>query len=242
MNPPATGTAAKAKAASKKQSVTRDKLDAVREHIASRVIGQQQLVDGMLVCLLSDGHLLVEGMPLLFVAAVIGTLGTILSVYKLLHNTFLGQLRLEHEQIREVPWSMMIPMLILSLIVFITGFMPGIVLDWVATAQAAMGLPQLAHSLGGVESAQGGLDMIWVVSILLGGFGVGAAAEESVDLQVVGRIDPPEALIRGGVFEGRSSNHVTRRLSATPAFLTGFPFSTIRKKAVRSRSVPDSYW
>ena len=63
MNPPATGTAAKAKAASKKQSVTRDKLDAVREHIASRVIGQQQLVDGMLVCLLSDGHLLVEGLP-----------------------------------------------------------------------------------------------------------------------------------------------------------------------------------
>ncbi|MCP3869581.1 MAG: AAA domain-containing protein [Gammaproteobacteria bacterium] len=38
-------------------------LDPVREHLASRVIGQQNLIDSMLVCLLSNGHLLVEGMP-----------------------------------------------------------------------------------------------------------------------------------------------------------------------------------
>ena len=36
--------------------------------------------------------LITEGMPLLFVAAIVGTLGTILSVYKLIHNIFLGQL------------------------------------------------------------------------------------------------------------------------------------------------------
>ncbi|UCB54838.1 MAG: MoxR family ATPase [Thiotrichales bacterium] len=65
MNPPATGSAAKAKpkTPAKKQDIDKSKLDAVREHIASRVIGQQRLVDGMLVCLLSDGHLLVEGLP-----------------------------------------------------------------------------------------------------------------------------------------------------------------------------------
>ncbi|HFD79275.1 MAG TPA: AAA family ATPase [Gammaproteobacteria bacterium] len=38
-------------------------LDPVRKHIASHVIGQHNLIDGMLICLLSDGHLLVEGMP-----------------------------------------------------------------------------------------------------------------------------------------------------------------------------------
>ena len=38
-------------------------LASVREHIASRIIGQQKFIDSMLVCLLSDGHLLVEGMP-----------------------------------------------------------------------------------------------------------------------------------------------------------------------------------
>jgi len=38
-------------------------LKPVRDHIASRIIGQQRFVDSMLICLLSDGHLLVEGMP-----------------------------------------------------------------------------------------------------------------------------------------------------------------------------------
>jgi len=38
-------------------------LDPVREYIASRVIGQRKLIDSMLICLLGNGHLLVEGMP-----------------------------------------------------------------------------------------------------------------------------------------------------------------------------------
>ncbi len=118
--------------------------------------------------------LLSEGMPLLFVASVIGTLGTILSVYKLIHNTFLGQLRLEHEPVQEAPWSMVIPMMVLALIIFLTGFMPGIVLDWVAAVQAAVGLPVLPHTLGGVADAHGGLDMIMLVLVLFAGFGVSA--------------------------------------------------------------------
>ncbi len=119
-----------------------------------------------------------EGMPLLFVAAVIGTLGTILSVYKLIHNSFLGQLRIEHENVSEVPWSMMLPMLLLAAIVLITGTMPGLVLQWVGDAQTAMGLVPVNYSLGGVVSAsetvKGDLDMLWVVGILMAGFGIGA--------------------------------------------------------------------
>ncbi len=118
--------------------------------------------------------LMINGYPLLFVASVIGTLGTILSVYKLLHNTFLGQLRTEHEHIREAPWSMTIPMLVLCAIVFVTGTAPGLILGWVTQAQAALGLPVLVHTLGGVDSPRGSLDMLWVVGVLFGGFGVGA--------------------------------------------------------------------
>ena len=36
---------------------------AVREHLQSRIIGQQLLVDRLLIALLADGHLLVEGAP-----------------------------------------------------------------------------------------------------------------------------------------------------------------------------------
>jgi len=117
--------------------------------------------------------LIIDGSPLLFLGAVIGTLGTILSVYKLIHNTFLGQLRLEHVDVEEAPSSMIWPMMILSTVVFVTGYFPGLVLDWVAAAQATIGLPVLPHSLGGVPSDKGGLDMIWVVSVLLAGFGIG---------------------------------------------------------------------
>jgi MoxR-like ATPase len=35
----------------------------LREHLSSRVIGQKPLINSMLICLLSDGHMLVEGMP-----------------------------------------------------------------------------------------------------------------------------------------------------------------------------------
>jgi len=118
--------------------------------------------------------LLLNGEPLLFVAAVLGTLGTILSVYKLIHNTFLGQLRVEHQNIREVPWSMMAPMIGLSVIVFITGFMPGLILPWIASVQETIGLPIVVHHLGGVDYVKGGLDMMWVSGILFYGFGVGA--------------------------------------------------------------------
>jgi NADH-quinone oxidoreductase subunit M len=118
--------------------------------------------------------LIVDVSPLLFVASVIGTLGTILSVYKLIHNIFLGQLRLEHNDVEEAPWSMLMPMIILATLVFVTGYFPGLVLDWVSAVQGAVGLPVLAHHLGGVAFDKGGLDMIWIVSILLAGFAVGA--------------------------------------------------------------------
>ncbi len=117
--------------------------------------------------------LIIDGSPLLFVAAVVGTLGTILSVYKLIHNTFLGQLRMEHQHLEEVPWSMLAPMIMLGSLVFVTGWFPGLVLDWTSAVQAAVGLPVLAHHLGGVAMDKGGLDMIWLVSVLLAGFAIG---------------------------------------------------------------------
>ena len=118
--------------------------------------------------------LLTEGMPLLFVASVIGTLGTILSVYKLIHNMFLGQLRVEHEDVREAPLSMLVPMLVLAVLMFVMGFMPGLSISWVAAIQAQMGLPVVDYHLGGINDPRGALDMIWIVGVLMAGFGVGA--------------------------------------------------------------------
>ena len=118
---------------------------------------------------LLDAH-----MPLLFVAAVIGTLGTILSVYKLIHNMFLGQLRAEHSTVREVPWSMSLPMLLMGAIAFLTGWMPGLVLHLTSLAQSALGMAPLPYHLGGVDWPTGSLNMLWVVGLLLAAIGIGA--------------------------------------------------------------------
>jgi len=117
---------------------------------------------------------LMSDMPLLLIAASISTLGTILSVYKLIHNIFLGQLRKEHYDLKEAPWTMTVPMLSLGFIGFITGMMPGLALDFVDTAQISLGYTPLAHHLGGVQLASGGLNMLWVTGIFFYGVGIGA--------------------------------------------------------------------
>ncbi len=118
--------------------------------------------------------LLEDGRPLLLIAASISTLGTILSVYKLIHNIFLGRLRKEHFQLQEAPLMMLIPMFILAIWGFLTGMMPGLALALVDKAQAALGYPLLPHHLGGVNWPTGGLNMLWVVGMIFYGFAIGA--------------------------------------------------------------------
>ena len=38
-------------------------LDQVRNEIGKVIVGQQQVVDGVLICLLAGGHVLLEGVP-----------------------------------------------------------------------------------------------------------------------------------------------------------------------------------
>lgn len=41
----------------------RQALSGLNEAISSKIIGQKQLIENLLVCLLADGHMLIEGMP-----------------------------------------------------------------------------------------------------------------------------------------------------------------------------------
>src|SRR5512133_4312094 len=40
-----------------------DRLNAVRREIAKIIVGQEDVVEGVLICLLSGGHVLLEGVP-----------------------------------------------------------------------------------------------------------------------------------------------------------------------------------
>jgi len=54
-------------------------LESIREHISSRIIGQDDLIENMLICLLSDGHMLIEGMPGLAKSTAVNALAEAIS-------------------------------------------------------------------------------------------------------------------------------------------------------------------
>ncbi len=116
--------------------------------------------------------LILGGYPFLAIAAVIGTLGTILSVYKLIHNMFLGQLPERYNDVREVPFVMQLPMIILMIVVFGLGVFPGVAMGLIAKIQTSLGLAAVPYSLTGISSAAGELNMMVVSILFMGGMAV----------------------------------------------------------------------
>jgi len=104
--------------------------------------------------------LILNGSPFLTFAALIGTWGTILSVYKFLHNIFLGQLPEKYKEIKKAPVSMQIPILILSLTILVFGILPGIPLKVINNIIVAWGFNSLNVNIWGIASDTGTLNTI----------------------------------------------------------------------------------
>jgi len=111
--------------------------------------------------------LIVEGYPFLTFAALIGTWGTILSVYKFLHNMFLGQLPEKYKDIQKSPVSMQLPMIVLSLAILLFGILPGIPLKVINMICISFGFESLNVGLWGITSETGTLNTINIFSALL---------------------------------------------------------------------------
>jgi len=111
--------------------------------------------------------LIVEGYPFLTFAALIGTWGTILSVYKFLHNMFLGQLPEKYRDIEKSPLSMQLPIIVLSLAILLFGILPGIPLKVINTIGTSFGFEPLNVTLWGITSETGTLNTINIFSALL---------------------------------------------------------------------------
>ncbi len=56
------------------------KLNTVRDEIGKIIVGQQDVVEGVLICLLSGGHVLLEGVPGLGKTTLLRTLGRVLNL------------------------------------------------------------------------------------------------------------------------------------------------------------------
>jgi len=111
--------------------------------------------------------LIVEGYPFLAFAALIGTWGTILSVYKFLHNMFLGQLPEKYRDVEKSPLSMQLPIIVLSLAILVFGILPGIPLKVIDTIGTSFGFESLNITLWGITSESGTLNTINIFSAVL---------------------------------------------------------------------------
>ncbi|MEA3356684.1 MAG: proton-conducting transporter membrane subunit [Candidatus Bipolaricaulota bacterium] len=111
--------------------------------------------------------LILSRYPFLAFAALIGTWGTVLYGYKLVHNVFLGQLPEQYKEIEEVPWTMRVPMIVLSGFVVLFGVLPGIPLKAISVIQTHLGMTRLETSLFGMPKAIGELNTLNIFFALL---------------------------------------------------------------------------
>src|SRR5437868_12034181 len=57
-----------------------DGLARVREEIAKIIVGQREVIEGVLICLIAGGHVLLEGVPGLGKTTLLRTLGQVLDL------------------------------------------------------------------------------------------------------------------------------------------------------------------
>ena len=103
--------------------------------------------------------LILGNAPFLAFAALLGTWGTILSVYKFLHNLYLGQLPEEHKEIKKAPLTMQIPIVILSFTIILFGILPGLPLKVINSIIITYGFQALDINIWGIASETGALNM-----------------------------------------------------------------------------------
>jgi NADH-quinone oxidoreductase subunit M len=116
--------------------------------------------------------LIVENYPFLAFAALIGTWGTILSVYKFLHNIFLGQLPEKYKDVKEVPWTMQLPMILLTIAIILFGILPGIPLKVISMIEKSFGIEPLSTAMFGMPQEIGELNTINILAAVLVAGGV----------------------------------------------------------------------
>jgi len=143
--------------------------------------------------------LILGGHPLLAFAALVGTWGTILSLYKFLHNMFLGQLPEKFKNIKKAPFSMQFPIIVFSLIIILFGILPGIPLKVINSIATSFGFESLNIVIWGIVSETGTLNTInifvaiaaaFIIVWLISGLGKKAVPVNQYDSYAAGAAIP----------------------------------------------------
>lgn len=110
-----------------------------------------------------------KGMVFIAAAAFFGSIGSFLYVFRPLSAVFLGQLSTKHQNVKEAPALMMLPMILLSLASVVFGVFPNLVLNIISQVQTSVGLEGLTLEGTKIIASNGTIDPTLIVMI----FGLG---------------------------------------------------------------------
>ncbi|WGS64857.1 proton-conducting transporter transmembrane domain-containing protein [Marinitoga aeolica] len=109
--------------------------------------------------------LLRKGNMFIAFAAFFGSVGSFMYVFRPLAGAFLGQLSPKHKEIKEVPFWMQLPMLIMSGLTILYGVYPGLMLKYIAKIQETIGLTPLQIDGTKILTPNGMWDS-WIVTLV----------------------------------------------------------------------------
>jgi NADH-quinone oxidoreductase subunit M len=114
--------------------------------------------------------LIEEGFLFLALAAFFGSIASFMYVFKPLSTVFLGQLKPQHQDIKEVPLLMKIPMLVLIGIIVLFGVFPGIQMNIISQISGYLGIETVNYSLYSIQGAFGAWNSLYIFNIFSAGF------------------------------------------------------------------------
>jgi formate hydrogenlyase subunit 3/multisubunit Na+/H+ antiporter MnhD subunit len=134
--------------------------------------------------------LILNHSPFLAFAALMGTWGTILYGYKLIHHMFLGQLPEKYKNLKKAPFTMQLPIGLLSFAIILFGILPGLPLKVINSIGSGFGLQPLMINIWGIASDTGTLNMLNIaVAVLVIGIIVWLIFKGSKRATAVGQDD-----------------------------------------------------
>jgi len=114
--------------------------------------------------------LIQKGYIFLSVAAFFGSIGSFMYVFKPLSTVFLGQLKPEHQNIKEVPFLMQIPMYIMMALMVLFGVLPGIQMNIINQIGESLNIETVQSTLYTITGAYGAWNSLVIFNVFIGGF------------------------------------------------------------------------
>ncbi len=115
-------------------------------------------------------QLVQNGLPFLAFAAFFGSIGSFMYVFKPLAGIFLGQLKPQHRNLKEVPLVMVVPMAILTLLTVFWGMLPSNAIKTINAVTASVGINAVEVTFSRIVALTGEWDSILVTTVFAIGF------------------------------------------------------------------------